>query len=152
MEVTLENYQGLAHKYANYENDIYPYLGLQEEIGEAIGKIAKSYRGDKELDLEELKKELGDCLWMLSEIACICNQNLFDCIKVAIPVTAAVKELDIKEKDFTDILRSNEDPQQKLWTMIGYYGFDLKEILQLNINKLEDRFQRGVIKGNGDNR
>lgn len=31
-------------------------------------------------------------------------------------------------------------------------GFDLNVIAQMNINKLNDRKNRGVLKGNGDNR
>lgn len=31
-------------------------------------------------------------------------------------------------------------------------GYTLQEVAEININKLEDRYQRGMIGGNGDNR
>lgn len=50
---------------------IYPILGLTNEAGEVAGKLKKLYR-DKhgiidESFIENLKSELGDCLWYISE-------------------------------------------------------------------------------------
>lgn len=150
MKVTFENYQELAHKYANYENDIYPYLGLQEEIGEAIGKIAKSYRGDKELDLEELKKELGDCLWMQSEIHTLEHELGYFHRELKSIEYDVVNFTKLSEKQFLRTLVHQS--WSIVFNIINYYDLDLLEILQMNIDKLEDRFQRGVIQGDGDNR
>lgn len=42
----------------------YGILGLVGETGEVAEKIKKFIRGDKtELDLEDIKKELGDVMW-----------------------------------------------------------------------------------------
>jgi NTP pyrophosphatase (non-canonical NTP hydrolase) len=51
---------------------VYPTLGLTNETGELAGKIKKIFR-DKEgvigpQDREDLKKELGDILWYLTQI------------------------------------------------------------------------------------
>lgn len=47
---------------------IYPFLGLAEETGEVMGKLAKVFRGDHaEIDQEAIAYELGDVLWQLSE-------------------------------------------------------------------------------------
>lgn len=74
-------YQKEAEKTACYSKPkgqewLYPALGLPEEVGEVCGKLAKSVRGDKELDKEELIKELGDCLWMLAMLAKELDINL----------------------------------------------------------------------------
>jgi NTP pyrophosphatase (non-canonical NTP hydrolase) len=42
-----------------------------------------------------------------------------------------------------------------LWfcaTLSDYYGFDLESVMRHNIEKLEDRKQRNVISGSGDDR
>lgn len=107
----LSEYQERASKFAVYENEVYPFLGLAEEVGGFLGYAAKMTRGDDVLarfgSLEAARnavlKEAGDVLWMLS--ACL-----------------------------------------------GEFGMTLQEAAELNISKLEDRKERGVIKGSGDNR
>src|SRR5690554_3722573 len=51
---------------------IYPTLGLANEAGEVAGKIKKIFRDRAgaitEADRQELKKELGDVLWYLTQI------------------------------------------------------------------------------------
>lgn len=88
-------YQKAAGEFATYGgNSMYPALGLAEEAGEVCGKIAKFIRKHNGFvpafgSLEELshseqfkddaafradlKKELGDCLWMIAELC-----NLYD--------------------------------------------------------------------------
>ena len=83
------NYQAKAHEFANYnDKEIkgydeelkfedsgleYPVMGLTEEAGEVAGKFAKIIRDKKGIitqdDRDQIIKELGDVLWMLSEIA-----------------------------------------------------------------------------------
>ena len=124
----LKNYQDEAHKFASYKDPLYPLLGLQEEVGELSGKFAKAMRGDyiiidnseesisavysdknKEAQKEkfmftsDIQAEVGDILWMLSEI---CTQR----------------------------------------------GWNLNAIAENNIKKLQSRFNRNLINGEGDNR
>ncbi len=52
---------------------VYPTLGLLNEAGEVAGKIKKIFR-DREgfitdADRQDLKKELGDVLWYLTQMA-----------------------------------------------------------------------------------
>lgn len=83
------SYQAKAHEFANYtDKEIkgydeelkfedsgleYPIMGLTEEAGEVVGKFAKIIRDKKGIitqdDKNEIIKELGDVLWMVSEIA-----------------------------------------------------------------------------------
>lgn len=63
-------------------------------------------------------------------------------------------------KSFRDDFDPDEDLVKKelgdiLWFLAAIaddWGFDLKDIATTNLNKLESRQARNVIKGNGDNR
>lgn len=130
--MNIHTYQKEAHAFATYGgNAMYPALGLAEEAGEVCGKIAKFIRkhdgtepiasdntvgfkvANGELDStftddmtefkKNLSKELGDVMWMVSELCTV-------------------------------------------------YGIDMEEVAEENIAKLTDRFNRGVIVGEGDNR
>ncbi len=72
------NYQEEARKTAVYREDgklylIYPTLGLCGEAGEVANKIKKIFRDNKGIVtpevLQDLKDELGDVLWYLSNCA-----------------------------------------------------------------------------------
>lgn len=78
-------------------------FGFLEEAGEVAGKFKRLVRGDndEQKTQELLKKELGDCLWYLSQLSyCV--------------------------------------------------GFTLEEIAVENLEKLTDRRNRNMIKGEGD--
>ena len=84
--MTFEEYQKKSRETALYwdagQNLIYPTLGLAGEAGEVAEKIKKLYRNNGGvLDLtdekkSELKKELGDVLWYVSQIATELNFEL----------------------------------------------------------------------------
>lgn len=75
--MNFEEYQKESRKTALYPNKnnnfIYPVLGLCGESGEIAEKIKKVIRDEggiiSELKKEEIKKELGDVLWYISQIA-----------------------------------------------------------------------------------
>ena len=68
------------------ETAIYPadksieYCGLKlcSEAGEVAGKIGKWVRGDKQLQRDEVCKELGDVLWYVARLADDLEINLSD--------------------------------------------------------------------------
>lgn len=81
-----DDFQKKAHEFASYGgNATYAYAGLAEEAGEVLGKFAKFIRHNDGLDphcsldyalkeqknefRDDIRKELGDCLWMIAEIA-----------------------------------------------------------------------------------
>ena len=126
--MTANDYQKKAHGFVSggASNCAYPFLGLAEEAGEVLGKVAKyirkhyvwpsdaqgalhwrdgGYRDFKEdvKVLSDISKELGDCMWMIAEI----------CTKM---------------------------------------GFSLERVMERNIRKLEGRRERGTIVGEGDER
>ena len=86
---------------------IYPTLGLCGESGEVAEKIKKIVRNDEGVIFsgkqDEVKKELGDVLWYLQQLA-------------------------------------------------TEFKLDLEDVAVGNIEKLEDRKERNVIKSEGDNR
>ena len=61
---------------------IYPALGLCGEAGEVAEKIKKVIRNKRgkidDKDVQEIKKELGDTLWYLSEVASSLGLELED--------------------------------------------------------------------------
>lgn len=67
-----KEYQELAKTTAIYPESAkitYPCLGLAGEVGEVCEKVKKHIRDGRDLDREDLKKELGDVLWYLAAVA-----------------------------------------------------------------------------------
>ena len=75
--MTLNEYQEKSRKTAKYpdagKNFIYPTLGLAGEAGEVAEKVKKIIRDEggavSNEKREEIKKELGDVLWYVAQIA-----------------------------------------------------------------------------------
>lgn len=63
----------------------YPALGLAGEAGELAGKVSKVMRDQNNVltpdDVLLLKKEVGDCLWFLSELCADLGITLEDAAK-----------------------------------------------------------------------
>ncbi|MBU1132260.1 nucleoside triphosphate pyrophosphohydrolase family protein [Patescibacteria group bacterium] len=75
--MTFDEYQKQSRKTAIYpelgRNIVYPTLGLAGEAGEVAEKVKKIFRDDEgkvsEEKKRELKKELGDVLWYVAQLA-----------------------------------------------------------------------------------
>ncbi|MAJ97450.1 hypothetical protein CL644_01060 [bacterium] len=83
----MNEYQDKASETAIFEHDdvdelIYTALGLAGETGEVVEKIKKIYRNDKgvisEDKVNDLKREMGDVLWYLSQMARVLGVTLED--------------------------------------------------------------------------
>lgn len=87
--MTFEEYQKKSRRTAKYPNAdnnfIYPTLGLCGETGEIAEKIKKIIRDENNILTEEkkteLKKELGDVLWYLSQVSTELGLSLEDIAK-----------------------------------------------------------------------
>lgn len=72
--MNFSNYQQLTQRTAVYPKDqAIPYLitGLTSEVGEVADLIKKSIRDgtDRDTYLQNMEKELGDCLYYLARLA-----------------------------------------------------------------------------------
>ncbi|MDP3800275.1 MAG: nucleoside triphosphate pyrophosphohydrolase family protein [bacterium] len=84
-----KEYQNKAKKTAAYsnigKNIIYPTLGLVGEAGEVANKVKKILRDDNGVitkeKREDIKKELGDVLWYVSQMATELKFSLDDVAK-----------------------------------------------------------------------
>jgi len=69
--MTFNEYQEKASKTAIYPEQfklVYPALGLAGEAGEVAEKVKKHIR-DGVLDVDAVKKEMGDVLWYLAALS-----------------------------------------------------------------------------------
>lgn len=79
-------YQKKAYTTAIYPKKmkvVYPALGLSGEVGEVCEKIKKVFRDKNgvfatDVDIVEIKKEIGDVLWYISALASDLGINLED--------------------------------------------------------------------------
>jgi NTP pyrophosphatase (non-canonical NTP hydrolase) len=82
--MTFDEYQRETGKTAVYpklmHGSVYPALGLAGEAGEVAEKVKKLVRDDEgkvsDDKLNDVKKELGDVLWYVSQIATEFSLNL----------------------------------------------------------------------------
>ena len=103
---TLDQYADFVESKILTEGDIRlieNVLGLVGESGEVAEKLKKMIRDKQEVKVEDMMKELGDCLFY---IQAICN----------------------------------------------FLKVGLGAVIQMNVDKLNDREKRGTLSGNGDDR
>ena len=86
--MTGNEYQKLAMRTCNVNDDKVDMLchgvfGLTSEAGEVAGLLQKVYQGH-EFDDEHMKKELGDCMWMIAEICTAFDFSLDDVMQTNI--------------------------------------------------------------------
>ena len=95
-------YQQKSRETAIYKSELkllYPALGLAGEAGEVCEKIKKIYR-DKDGEMSsndrlDIRKELGDVLWYISQMACDIDVTL------ASVATANLEKLRVRKENGT---------------------------------------------------
>ena len=99
--MNLNEYQKQARSTAIYPKNatvIYPALKIAGEAGEVAELVGKAIRDDSGIIFEDgrekIKKELGDVLWYIANIACDLNIALED-----IAITNIKKLADRKERN-----------------------------------------------------
>lgn len=75
MNMTISEYQKLAERtinesLSNDEKINHSLFGLPSEVGEVTGIFQKHLQGHP-IDAGHLKKEIGDCMWMLAELCTV---------------------------------------------------------------------------------
>lgn len=164
--MTFEEYQKAAVSFSTdtANNEEYLTLGLIAEVGEAAGKIAKSWR-DCVWDERAFIKELGDILWFIANLA-----DYYD-REHSTNFSAELKECFTQDTDNGDTVEYTmirvacyasdtvngrggyfNDIVCALGDLANRYDYTLEQVAEINIAKLRDRAARGVIQGNGDER
>lgn len=154
----INDYQIESYKFAQYPGMgkmlgfLYTLLGLVNEVGEAVEHIRPLYEdiatNEPGTPLDEILNILATAELTGQEAGKL-KKDIRD--RGVLPISEAkpltlpdgVKEKLIKE--FGDVF----------WYMVGVLselGIDAAHVCQVNYNKLSDRANRGVIKGDGDNR
>lgn len=94
--MTFKEYQTKARQTAIYPktepNWIYPMLGLCGETGEIAEKLKKVIRDGNPVDKDALKKELGDVLWYVANLAYELGLDLEDIAQTNIDKLFSRKE------------------------------------------------------------
>ena len=86
--MTIEEYQNGARRTCpryddNWDRLYHAVFGLNSEAGEVAGILQKKFQGHN-VDREHLMKELGDCLWMISEACDALNTDMEEVMKINI--------------------------------------------------------------------
>lgn len=103
--MTANEYQKLAMRTCSFskldKDDMirHAVFGLASEAGEVAGIFQKAYQGH-EVATDHVRKELGDCLWMIAELCTAFNFPLEDVM------AANIKKLQSRYPDGFDVSRS----------------------------------------------
>lgn len=62
----LSDYQAIIQEMPLYDD---PCYGIATEAGEVIDVIKKGSRPGREVDVQHLGEEIGDCVWYLARLA-----------------------------------------------------------------------------------
>lgn len=87
-DISIDLYQQLASRTINKDLTIaerqeHALFGLASEVGEVLGLFQKKLQGHP-LDMEHVKKELGDLFWMAASIATNFDFNLSEVLDMNI--------------------------------------------------------------------
>lgn len=162
-KITIENYQQNAMKTClpSAKNSGYATLNYEAEYFELLAKIksmqAKEIRDGYDFDkakyLEKIKDELGDCYWQLALCCELRGLKFADKVNAEPIYPSTDCRIDLKRPKFYTICRRWIFQQFGYINYIcDYYQFNILDILQRNIDKLQSRAERGVLKGSGDER
>jgi len=174
--MTFGEYREQAIKCAVYPNKGknigYPLLGLIGETGEVAEKIKKMIRDDDGILTDNrraaIRKELGDVLWYTQAVSFeigICPDVFFD----EVPISSntgfenVLFELNRNVSAVSEECRAVASSGEAIYGCIlsildcvsnlaELINTNLDTVAQENLDKLFDRLDRGVIKGDGDNR
>jgi len=152
--------------------------GIAGEIGELRGHVAKAYwhGPNYAADLDTvLAKELGDIAWMTAVLLHTLGQDSVTpwpkdhAPRTQLEALHALGHVgDILSSEYTAaVVAGREDEPntrislkaaaQTIWRMLEdvsqpICNMPFGKVLQMNIDKLKSRAERGVLQGNGDNR
>jgi hypothetical protein len=195
----ISEYRKLARSTAIYpnlgNNPYYPALGLSGEASEFIGVLQFILKADESEQItpkfmEMFKKEAGDVLWYITNLAeefdlnpyyyfrddltfsifqsYFVNENI-DSTDLSLLVTQRVFYLIIAVGKVSEMIKKLMRDGKESFSELNFLhnllfiavsiavicaalGVDLGDVATLNVNKLQSRKERGVLKGSGDDR
>lgn len=165
----INEYQSFTRVTAQYPVDMavaYTRLGFLGELGEIANKYKKVIRGDYKLEdiKDDLSKECGDLIWYfvryLDELDYRASWGFkqvgFDRVNYSVlnTIEALIDEI---ASTFNRVpLVDNHYLLQNIGILLNLLCLKLDttivDVLTQNRRKLQDRLERNVIKGSGDNR
>lgn len=164
----MRDYQDRARQTAVYPQKIsYPALGVVGELGELTAKVRAN------ADKEEICKEIGDVLWYCANLCSDLEMFLSDATGMDTDfnhvgqayTTPSLEDLGLMAENCKKLVRDGHNPD-KVAAVLGTIAYILRYLNVLstalgtslnliaheNLDKLEDRKERGVLQGDGDNR
>jgi NTP pyrophosphatase (non-canonical NTP hydrolase) len=147
--MTIEEYHKEAIKTVNINTVEYFTIGLVNECGELLSPLKKHLYHNKPIDIPNLKEELGDVAWYIVNLMSIKDFNLkLSKIKLGINYSYAIKDIFRIMRITLDI--DNNFSSQFLLTIfneiVTELGYEIEEILDLNIDKLRKRHGNAYSK------
>ena len=93
-KMVMNDYQKQAFTTATAEsqNIYYMTMGLTGEAGEISNKVKKVMRDGKQLDLEDIKHELGNVLWYVAGLSTVLGIDLEEVAKANLEKLKSRKE------------------------------------------------------------
>lgn len=81
-------------------------------------------------------------------------ENTLGLVGEAGEVAEKIKKLIRDQNRFTpdEIVKELGDVVFYVTALANYYSFGLQHVIDMNVHKLDDRQERGVLQGSGDNR
>ena len=159
---------------------VYIPLGIADEAGELAEKIeAFTWKPSSGKHREGILKEIGDVAWyctrFIDEHGCVLSDfvggrydgpatvdgiTLRICVKAGFIAGKAKKRIrdgfNWNEQEHANVIQLQLDAVKQiiaaLATLCRFFSTSLEEVLFDNQRKLQDRKDRGVLKGDGDNR
>lgn len=159
----------------------YPAIGLAGESGELIDKIT-SLTSHKLVDKKEVIKECGDLIWYVVSTAIdvgikpfagktftqygqligagVDKRSALIKLPVYVGKISEIAKKQIRDNDYLDLGDDKvyiiEDCLTQimrcLFEIADEWDINMDDVAQVNIDKLLSRKERGVLKGEGDNR
>jgi NTP pyrophosphatase (non-canonical NTP hydrolase) len=148
-------------------------LGIIGESGEIAEKVKKLHRDSTRFSNEDIAKELGDVVFYCTAVGNMLHIDMplyAEAIKVdkeipfvdTVNVAMMMSSVGRVAESLPTILQGHKIPSDLemnlqdviLWIvqLASHFDYDMQGIIDLNVEKLDGREERGTIQGSGDNR
>lgn len=132
-------YQVRAHEFARYGGgQVYPFMGIAEEAGEVVGKIAKQIRKTGGFDFgnteftSSVLAELGDVSWMLAECCTVIGVDLADVF------TANIEKLEARARRGTICGSGDTNAERIALAELANAKFHIRRLIDIAQMKIEE--------------